>query len=713
MAKVVKSDNLPLYLFHQGTNYKAYEYLGAHPLLKGKVQGVVFRTWAPAAKTVCIVGDFNEWVADATPMKLMSEGGVWEVFVPKLEPFANYKFCIVGKDGETRFKSDPYAFHTETRPGTASKYIDIEGYDWQDAGWYQKKQSINCYHSPMNVYEMHLGSWRKYADGNLFDYRKMASELIPYVQDMGYTHIEIMPVTEYPFDGSWGYQVTGYFAPTSRYGQPKDLMYFIDQCHQAGIGVIMDWVPGHFPKDANGLYEFDGDCCYEYADVQKREHEQWGTRIFDYGKNEVVSFLISSAMFWVDRYHMDGVRVDAVASMLYLDYGREYWQWSPNSKGGKENLEAVAFFQKLNTAVLTEHPHALMIAEESTSWPLVTKPPSVGGLGFNFKWNMGWMNDMLTYMSLDPVFRAYNHDKLTFSMFYAFAENYILPISHDEVVHGKCSLINKMPGEYEQKFASLRAFFGFMMSHPGKKLLFMGQEFAQFNEWNYQTELDWNLFEFDKHRQMHDFVRELNYIYKDNACMWQIEDSWDGFKWISHDDHAQNVVSFRRIDEKGEEIVVFCNFCPVGKDAYRIGVPDAGTYLEIMNTDDLRYGGRGTVNGEVPVEDIEIHGFAQSIQVKVPPLSCMYFKAVQKPRKHKKPIKFEDLFAPKPVKPAKSKGNVVASTKAEVQEKTKAATKGDAEKIKPVVSKKPALAPQAETTVAETTKKQKKTKQEK
>lgn len=702
MAKAVKSDNLPLYLFHQGTNYKAYEYLGAHPLLKGKVQGVVFRTWAPGAKTVCIVGDFNEWVADATPMKRISEGGVWEVFVPKMEPFANYKFCIVGKDGEARYKSDPYAFHTETRPGTASKYIDIEGYEWQDADWYEKKQTINCYHSPMNVYEMHLGSWRKYEDGNLFDYRKMASELIPYVQDMGYTHIEIMPVTEYPFDGSWGYQVTGYFAPTSRYGQPKDLMYFIDQCHQAGIGVIMDWVPGHFPKDANGLYEFDGDCCYEYTDVQKREHEQWGTRIFDYGKNEVVSFLISSAMFWVDRYHMDGVRVDAVASMLYLDYGREYWQWSPNSKGGKENLEAVAFFQKLNTAVLTEHPHALMIAEESTSWPLVTKPASVGGLGFNFKWNMGWMNDMLTYMSLDPVFRAYNHDKLTFSMFYAFAENYILPISHDEVVHGKCSLINKMPGEYEQKFASMRAFFGFMMSHPGKKLLFMGQEFAQFNEWNYQTELDWNLFEFDKHRQMHDFVRELNYIYKDNACMWQIEDSWEGFKWISHDDHAQNVVSFRRIDEKGQEIVVFCNFCPVGRDTYRIGVPDAGAYLEIMNTDDLRYGGRGTVNGEVPVEDIEIHGFTQSIQVNVPPLSCMYFKAVQKPRKHKKPIKFEDLFAPKPVKPVKSKAGAKATPETPA--------KGGAEKTKPVVRKKPALAPQMETTVAETAKKQEKEK---
>ncbi|MBC8547332.1 1,4-alpha-glucan branching protein GlgB [Clostridiaceae bacterium NSJ-31] len=636
MAKTVKKENLPLYLFHQGTNYKTYEYLGAHPHKQGRSTGAIFRTWAPNARAVSVTGDFNDWKPEANPMQRISDNGVWEVFVPGVKVYDNYKYCITAADGREIYKADPYAFHAETRPGTASKFVDISGYSWGDDAWYAKKQGLNIYHSPMNIYEVHLGSWRTYEDGAQFDYRKMAEELIPYAKDMGYTHLEIMPITEYPFDGSWGYQVTGYFAPTSRYGTPQDLMYFIDQCHQADLGVIMDWVPGHFPKDAYGLYEYDGGYCYEYSDPQKREHEQWGTRIFDYGRNEVLSFLISSAMFWVEQYHMDGIRVDAVASMLYLDYGREQWQWTPNVNGGKENLEAVAFLQKLNTAVLTEHPSALMIAEESTSWPLVTKPPMVGGLGFNFKWNMGWMNDMLAYTSLDPIYRAYNHDKLTFSMFYAFSENFILPISHDEVVYGKCSLINKMPGEYDQKFAGMRAFLGYMMAHPGKKLLFMGQEFAQFNEWNYQTELDWNLFDFEKHRKMHDFVRTINHFYLDNPCMWQVEDSWDGFQWISHDDHAQNIVSFRRIDEKGNEVVVLCNFCPVGRTAYRIGVPDAAKYQEVLNTDDVAFGGEGRLNEPVPVEDIEMHGFEQSIEFQVPPLSCLFFKAVPGRRKHTK-----------------------------------------------------------------------------
>ena len=638
MVKAEKKLNLPLYLFHQGTNYKAYEFLGAHPHKKGRAQGVVFRTWAPAASAVSVVGDFNEWEPTATPMKPISEDGVWEAFATGIKPFDNYKFCITTAKGEQLFKSDPYAFHAETRPGTASKYIDINGYSWGDNEWFEKKQGFNIYHSPVNIYEVHLGSWRRYEDGNSFDYNKMASELIPYVKDLGYTHIEIMPITEHPYDGSWGYQVTGYFAPTSRFGKPADFMSFVDQCHQAGIGVIMDWVPGHFPKDENGLYEFDGSSCYEYADPQKKEHDQWGTRIFDYGKNEVNSFLVSSAMFWIEKYHIDGIRVDAVASMLYLDYGREQWQWTPNINGGKENLEAVAFLQKLNSAVLTEHPSALMIAEESTSWPLVTKPPMVGGLGFNFKWNMGWMNDMLTYTSLDPIYRAYNHDKLTFSMFYAFSENFILPISHDEVVHGKCSLINKMPGEYEEKFAGMRVFLAYMMAHPGKKLLFMGQEFAQFNEWDYQTELDWSLFDFEKHEKMHDFVRAVNHFYLENACMWQIEDSWDGFKWISHDDHAQNIVSFRRIDEQGNEVVVLCNFCPVGREAYRIGVPDVAAYTEVLSTDDTAFGGTGISNGKVLVEDIEMHGFNQSIEFQVPPLSCLYFKPIAGKRMHKKAV---------------------------------------------------------------------------
>ena len=639
LAKAKTQNDLPLYLFHQGTNSKAYEFLGAHSTVKNRKQCVVFRVWAPHAQAVSVVGDFNDWAPEAAPMKLLSTQGVWEVYVNGVKPFENYKYCITTKAGQTLYKSDPYAFHTETRPGTASKFLDIGGYAWQDAAWYEEKRGQNAYHLPMNIYEVHLGSWRRYEDGNTYDYRKMADELIPYVKEMGYTHMEIMPITEYPFDGSWGYQVTGYFAPTSRYGQPHDFMYFVDECHRAGLGLIMDWVPGHFPKDANGLYEFDGDCCYEYSNVQKKEHEQWGTRIFDFGRGEVLSFLISSAMFWVEQYHVDGIRVDAVASMLYLDYGRERWQWTPNVNGGKENLEAVEFLRKLNQAILTEHPTCMMIAEESTSWPLVTKPPAVGGLGFNFKWNMGWMNDMLSYASLDPVFRAYNHDKLTFSMFYAFSENYILPISHDEVVHGKCSMIGKMPGEYEQKFAGLRTFFGYMMAHPGKKLMFMGQEFAQFSEWNCAVQLDWNLLEFDRHRQMHEFIKELNRFYVSHACMWQVEDSWDGFQWISHDDHSQNIISFRRIDEAGNEIIVACNFCPVERGDYRIGVPDAGAYREVLSTDDPRFGGNGHLNGEVPVEDVEVHGFEQSIQIKFPPLSCLFFEPVQKRRKHKKPVK--------------------------------------------------------------------------
>lgn len=639
MARPTTQSELPLYLFHQGTNYKAYEFLGAHPIVKNRRQGVVFRVWAPHAQQVSVVGDFNDWAPEAAPMKLLTPQGVWEVFVSGVRPFDNYKFCITTGAGQTLYKSDPYAFHTETRPGTASKFVDISGYDWHDADWYAAKRSRNTYHLPMNIYEVHLGSWRRYEDGNLYDYRKMAAELIPYVKDMGYTHMELMPVTEYPFDGSWGYQVTGYFAPTSRYGQPHDFMFFVDECHRAGLGLIMDWVPGHFPKDANGLYEFDGESCYEYSNAQKKEHEQWGTRIFDFGRNEVISFLVSSAMFWVEQYHVDGVRVDAVASMLYLDYGRERWQWTPNINGGKENLEAVEFLRKLNTAVLTEHPDSMMIAEESTSWPLVTKPAAVGGLGFNYKWNMGWMNDMLSYASLDPVFRAYNHDKLTFSMFYAFSENYVLPISHDEVVHGKCSMIGKMPGEYEQKFAGLRTFFSYMMAHPGKKLMFMGQEFAQFSEWNCGVQLDWNLLEFERHSQMQSYIRELNRFYLEHACMWQVEDSWDGFQWISHDDHSQNIISFRRIDEKGNEIIVACNFCPVERGDYRIGVPDAGAYREVLSTDDPRFGGEGRLNGEVPVEDVEVHEFQQSIQIKFPPLSCLFFEPVQKRRKHKKPVK--------------------------------------------------------------------------
>ena len=631
-------DNLPLYLFHQGTNYKSYEFLGAHPCKKGKVQGYVFRVWAPNAAEVSVVGNFNGWDPDANPMELLEKSGVWELMIPDLAQYDIYKYCIKTRDGRTLMKSDPYAFHAETAPDNASKLYDIEGYEWKDKDWYDKRKDYNPYRSPVNIYELHMGSWRRHEDGNPYSYRQVADELVSYLKEMGYNYVEFLPLMEYPFDGSWGYQVTGYYAPTSRYGTPHDFMYLVDTLHKAGIGVIMDWVPAHFPKDAHGLYEFDGQPLYEYQDVHKREHAHWGTRIFDFGRNEVECFLVSNAMFWIEKYHVDGLRVDAVASMLYLDYGREDWEWMPNVNGGRENLEAVAFFQKLNTAVLTEHPGALMIAEESTAWPLVTKPASVGGLGFNFKWNMGWMNDMLSYNSLDPYFRSYNHDKLTFSLFYAFSENFILPISHDEVVHGKCSLINKMPGEYETKFSGVRAFLAYMMSHPGKKLLFMGCEFAQFIEWNYKQQLDWMLLGYDAHRQMQSFVKELNQFYLNTPAFWQVEDSWDGFNWISHDDNTQNIIAFRRIDEEGNDIVVLCTFAPVTRENYRIGVPDATSYDEIFNTDDIRFGGSGVVNkGAIRVKNVAEHGFDHSISLTVPPLATIYLKG--RPRKVKQAVK--------------------------------------------------------------------------
>ncbi len=637
MAK--SKDNLPLYLFHQGTNYKSYEFLGAHPCKKGRSQGYIFRVWAPNAQEVSVVGDFNGWHPGKHPMERLENSGVWELFIPKLKQYDIYKYCIKTQDGRQLMKADPYAFHAQTPPETASKLYDISGYEWGDGKWREQRKGNNPYRSPMNIYEMHLGSWRRYPDGNPYDYRKVAEELPAYLVEMGFNYVEFMPLMEFPYDGSWGYQVSGYYAPTSRFGTPHDFMYLVDRLHQAGIGVIMDWVPAHFPKDAHGLYEFDGQPLYEYQDVHKREHAHWGTRVFDFGRNEVECFLVSNAMYWIEQYHIDGLRVDAVASMLYLDYGREDWEWLPNINGGKENLEAVAFLQKLNTEVLTAFPSALMIAEESTTWPMVTKPAHVGGLGFNFKWNMGWMNDMLAYTSLDPVYRCYNHDKLTFSFFYAFSENFILPVSHDEVVHGKCSLINKMPGEYAMKFAGMRTFLAYMMAHPGKKLLFMGCEFAQFIEWNYKQQLDWLLLDYETHRQMQAFVKALNHFYLETPCFWQVDDSWDGFSWIAHDDHAQNIIVFRRMDEKGNEIVVLCNFAPVTRENYRIGVPAATSYDEIFNTDDVRFGGSGVVNkGAIRVKNVADHAYKQSITLTVPPLATIFLKG--RPKKVKvEPVK--------------------------------------------------------------------------
>ncbi len=627
--QIQKDADIAKYLFHQGTNFKAYEYLGAHTLeVEGQVL-TVFRVWAPHAKAVSVTGDFNRWNDGGCPMTQVSAQGIWEAWVPAVSNFDVYKYLIETQDGKILQKSDPYAYHYETRPANASKFLDIDGYEWHDQDWQDYKEQHPHYNLPVNIYEVHAGSWRKYEDGHPFSYEKLGDELIPYVKEMGYTHIELMPLSEYPFDGSWGYQVTGYFAPTSRYGQPHDFMRFVDRCHQAGISVIMDWVPAHFPKDSYGLSRFDGECCYEYADPRKGEHKEWGTQVFDYGRNEVKCFLISNAVYWLEKYHIDGIRVDAVASMLYLDYNRRDGEWIPNEKGGKENLEAVAFLQKLNEVVFGLFPDVMMIAEESTAWPMVSRPTYMGGLGFNYKWNMGWMNDMVHYMNLDPYFRPHNHDNLTFSFFYAFSENFILPLSHDEVVHGKGSLVNKMPGTQDQKMANVRAFMGYTMAHPGKKLLFMGSEFAQIKEWNFEQGLDWELLKQPEHGKMQRFFRDLNHFYLENAPFWEIDFTWDGFSWISNDDYSQSIISFRRMDKEGNELIAVCNFQPLTRTNYRIGVPRPGIYAEVFSTENIQYGGSGLTNGKSIQADAEpMHGFEQSLELTIPGLSVFYLKRV-------------------------------------------------------------------------------------
>ena len=649
-------------LFYSGRDCRAFDYMGAHPFVQDGEQGYLFRVYAPEAEKVSVMGEFNDWNRDADYM-MRDEQAIWEKFIPNIPEYAAYKYSVWAKSGDVFDKSDPYGFHFETRPGNATKAYDIDGYEWGDASWLDWRKKHLPYSNPVNIYECHLGSWKMHEDGNFYSYRQLADELVPYVKEMGYTHIEFMPLTEYPFDGSWGYQVIGYFAATSRYGTPKDLMYLIDKAHQAGLGVIMDWVPAHFPKDGCGLVEFDGSHLYEYADPLKMEHKEWGTRVFDYGKVSTRNLLFSSAMFWIEKFHMDGLRVDAVASMLYLDYNRQ-GEWRPNVHGGRENLEAVDFLRLLNEYILTDHPDVMMIAEESTAWPMVTKPGYDGGLGFNFKWNMGWMNDMLCYCSADPFFRKDMHDKITFSFMYAFSENYILPLSHDEVVHGKCSLISKMPPPYENQFGGLRALYGYMAAHPGKKMLFMGGEFAQFSEWAYQRGLDWMLLDYPAHRQMQAYVKALNHFYLATPQLWEQDTDWRGFEWISHEDNRNNIIAFRRVAKDGSDIVVVVNFSPEEQQEYRIGVPITGTYEEIFTSDKTEFGGSGMANGKLKTENKPMHGQEQSIVLKIPRFGVLFFKGkARAKRRTKAEIEAaKAAAAKKPVKRTRSTKAVARTT---------------------------------------------------
>ena len=621
------------YLFGQGTHYDLYNKLGAHPMTVDGEEGVYFAVWAPNAEAVSLVGNFNEWDENATPMERLEPLGIYEIFLPEMKIGDIYKYCVTTKAGYTILKADPYGFQAELRPNNASVIADISDFKWQDSRWMKKREKFDDKKDPMFVYEVHPGSWKKHeqteedVDG-FYNYREMAHELAKYVKDMGYTHVELMGIAEHPFDGSWGYQVTNYFAPTSRHGSPEDFQYFINYLHQQNIGVILDWVPAHFPRDAFGLAEFDGTCLYEYADPRKGEHPDWGTKVFDYGKTEVRNFLICNALFWLEKYHVDGLRVDAVASMLYLDYGREDGQWVPNIYGGNENLEAIEFFKHLNTIVKKRNPGIVMIAEESTAWPKVTDKAEYGGLDFSLKWNMGWMHDFLEYMKLDPYFRKYNHTKMNFAMVYAYSENYMLVLSHDEVVHLKCSMIEKMPGSYEEKFKNLMAGYAFMTGHPGKKLLFMGQDFGQHREWSEERELDWFLLEKEPNHQLQLFVKELLHLYKSNKCLYEY-DCWpEGFEWINADDGDRSIFSFVRHSASGKNNMLFViNFTPVERPDYRVGTTCRRKHTLVLNSDDKKFGGKGKRRPkEYKPAKKECDGRKYSIQYKLPAYGVAVFK---------------------------------------------------------------------------------------
>lgn len=615
---------LDVHLFHEGTYYKSHEFMGSHPIKRFDTDAVRFIVWAPNALKVNIVGDFNDWDSIGYPMQRIKNSGLWQICVANVQPYDRYKYRITTSDHKELFKADPYAFHAEERPATASKYYDLNGYIWHDETWMNERKALDDYNRPISIYEVNLLSWRKKYDDSQYSYHDLAQELIPYVKEMNFTHIELMPIMEHPYDGSWGYQVTGYFAPTSRYGTPKDFMYFVDTCHQNGIGVILDWVPVHYCKDAHGLYQFDGSNVFESDDYDRAHNEEWGTANFDYGKPEVQSFLISNLLYWHDYYHVDGIRIDAVAYMLYLNFGGKLLK---NQYGGFENIEAVDFIKKMNEVIFSYYPKTLMMAEESTAWPMVSWPTSSGGLGFNYKWNMGWMNDILEYMQLDPVFRSGFHSALTFTMSYAFSENFILPLSHDEVVHGKKSLLEKMPGSYQEKFANLRLLYAYMYAHPGKKLLFMGSEFAQFIEWNEWQALDWHLLGYDSHKLMQTYIKELNLFYKNEPCLYEMDTTYEGYEWIEADNADESVISFERIDSSGNRMIAIFNFTPIPRDYHPIGVKKLGDYEVLMNTCWKTYGGSANSTPEVykAIQTPE-HNKPYSIRVKLPGLGGIYLK---------------------------------------------------------------------------------------
>ncbi|MCH5138742.1 1,4-alpha-glucan branching protein GlgB [Clostridiaceae bacterium UIB06] len=619
-----------IHLFHEGTHYECYKFMGAHYVNEGETWGIRFTTWAPKAMSIRVIGDFNDWKSkEEFSFERLSSGGLWSLFIPRLKGNFVYKYEITQKSGKRVLKSDPYGFYSEKRPNTASCFIKKSNFKWKDKRWLQRRTSKNIYESPVNIYEIHLGSWMRNEKGEFLNYREIANELSLYVSRMGYTHVEIMPVMEHPLDDSWGYQLTGYYAVTSRYGNIEDFKYLVDTLHISGIGIILDWVPGHFCKDEHGLYRFDGTPTYEYEDTNKSENKGWGAANFDLGRSEVKSFLISNALFWLREYHIDGLRVDAVTNMLYLNYDRRDGEWTPNKNGGSENLEAIQFFKELNTTLFKEFPNLLMIAEESTSWPMITKPAEIGGLAFNFKWNMGWMNDLLSYISLDPVYRKYHHNRITFSIMYNYSENFILPLSHDEVVHGKKSLVNKMWGDYWNKFAGLRLFMAYMFTHPGKKNTFMGTEFAQFIEWRHYEELEWKLIEeFEMHKVTQEFFKDLNALYRKEKALWLYDYKFEGFQWIDADNSNQSILVFmRKTDIKSEALIVLCNFTPMVYHDYKIGVPYLGEYSELLNTDSKKYGGSGEVMDTILYsEDEPWHTEPYHLKIKVPPMAAVILK---------------------------------------------------------------------------------------